>query len=191
MEYLKHYLKIKSSPTAPLRPISTVRLVPTLIGLFLLGTSLSLPENTALPHLPPVDDPLVLSAYGVRMHPIFKKMRMHNGIDFEARLNTPVFATADGTVSFAGYKDNGFGYYVEVNHGKGFVTRYAHLHRFGIRVKKKQKIKAGDLVGLSGNTGRSIGPHLHYEILRKGKRVDPFEYLPLGVKVREKPTSQD
>lgn len=191
MKYLKQYFKITLPLTGLFWLTPSLSLIPALLGIFLLGTSLSFPDNTALPHLPPVDDPLVLSAYGVRMHPIFKKMRMHNGIDFEARLNTPVFATADGTVSFAGYKDNGFGFYVEINHGKGFITRYAHLHRFGIRVKKKQKIKAGDLVGLSGNTGRSIGPHLHYEILRKGKRVDPFEYLPLGVKVREKPTSQD
>ena len=191
MKYLKQHFKIKFSYEAQSQTKPSPRWIPALLGIFLLGSSLSFPENTTLPYLTPVDDPLVLSAYGVRMHPIFKKMRMHNGVDFEARLNTPVFATADGTVTFAGYKDNGFGFYVEINHGKGFVTRYAHLHRFGIRVEKKQKIKAGDLVGLSGNTGRSIGPHLHYEILRKGKRVDPFEYLPLGVKVREKPTSQD
>ena len=150
----------------------------------------SLP-STAIPHLTPVEKGLILSAYGVRMHPIFKKLRMHNGVDFQARLNTPVYATGDGVVTHAGFKDNGFGFYVEIKHKNGFVTRYAHLHRFGVRVKKKQRVRAGALVGLSGNTGRSIGPHLHYEILKKGKRVDPFEYLPLGVKVQERPTSQD
>ncbi|MEM6631941.1 MAG: M23 family metallopeptidase [Bacteroidota bacterium] len=152
---------------------------------------LSPTSSTAVPHLKPVEKGLILSAYGVRMHPIFKKLRMHHGVDFEARLNTPVFATADGVVTHAGYKENGYGFYVEIKHRNGFITRYAHLHRFGIRVKKKQKVSAGDLVGLSGNTGRSIGPHLHYEILKKGIRVDPFEYLPLGVKVQERSTSQD
>ncbi len=198
MKYLKQYfVRIKAKYIQQLHPYKfTLFLIlsVSLGAVFFLSTSfvsLSRTSNNSLPLMTPVDEPLVISAYGVRMHPIFKKMRMHNGVDFEARLNTPIFATGDGTVKHAGFKDNGFGYYVEIDHGNGFVTRYAHLHRYGIRVKKKQKISAGDLVGLSGNTGRSIGPHLHYEILKKGKRVDPFEYLPLGVKVRERATSQD
>lgn len=119
--------------------------------------------------------------YGMRKDPFTKKREYHAGIDFRAKRGTPVHAPADGTVRIADRK-SGFGLLVELQHGRGFFpgkknsvryrTRFAHLSK--IKVRRGQKIKRGDLLGLVGSTGRSTGPHLHYEIIINGRRTNPL-----------------
>ncbi len=116
----------------------------------------------------------IASGFGRRFHPILKIWRPHNGIDFTASVGTPVYATGDGVVTYAG-RGNGFGIHIKIDHGFGYVTVYAHLSK--LKVKKGQKVKRGEIIGLSGNTGLSAGPHLHYEVHYKGKPVNPIYYF--------------
>ncbi len=115
------------------------------------------------------------SGFGMRIHPIYKVKKMHPGIDFAASIGTPVYATADGTVSKVDVKFSGYGKMVEIDHGFGYRTRYAHLHEFA--VKNGQHVKRGDLIGYVGNTGLSTAPHLHYEVFINDQRVDPVHYF--------------
>jgi murein DD-endopeptidase MepM/ murein hydrolase activator NlpD len=105
-----------------------------------------------------------------RMHPILRRVMPHNGIDYAAAYGTPVRATADGSVSYAAVK-GGYGNLVEVQHPNGYATRYAHLSR--IAVTEHQPVRQGQVIGYVGSTGLSTGPHLHYEVRRKGQPVDP------------------
>lgn len=105
-----------------------------------------------------------------RMHPILRRVLPHNGIDYAAAHGTPVFATADGSVSYASVR-GGYGNMVEVQHPNGYATRYAHLSR--IAVRPYQPVRQGDVIGYVGATGLATGPHLHYEVRRKGQPVDP------------------
>jgi len=116
----------------------------------------------------------VASGFGKRFHPILKIWRKHNGIDFTASVGTPVYATGDGKVSYAG-RGNGFGIHVKIDHGFGYQTVYAHLSR--MTVKKGEKVKRGQIIGYTGNTGLSAGPHLHYEVHYKGQPVNPVYYF--------------
>ncbi|HEX8041235.1 MAG TPA: M23 family metallopeptidase [Chryseosolibacter sp.] len=115
------------------------------------------------------------SGFGMRIHPIYKVKKMHPGIDFAASIGTPVYATADGTVSKVDVKFSGYGKMVEIDHGFGYRTRYAHMHDFA--VQKGQHVKRGDLIGYVGNTGLSTAPHLHYEVFINDQRVDPVHYF--------------
>ncbi len=112
--------------------------------------------------------------FGMRMHPILHIERMHDGIDFVTNEGTPVYVTGDGTVDFTGVKE-GFGIVVEVNHGFGYTTVYAHLSK--ILVKDGQKVKRGQEIALTGDTGLSTGPHLHYEVHHDGVALDPQEFF--------------
>ncbi len=114
------------------------------------------------------------SGFGRRFHPILKIWRPHNGIDFTAKIGTPIYATGDGVVSFAG-RGSGFGNHVKIDHGFGYLTVYAHMSRLAVR--KGQKVKRGQVIGYVGNTGLSAGPHLHYEVHYKGKPVNPIFYF--------------
>ena len=130
----------------------------------------------------PLSSPLVVgrrftSGFGIRRDPINGKYSRHNGIDFAAPWASPVTATADGVVHFAGTR-SGFGRVVEINHGNGFITRYAHLNRTS--VKTGQKVKLHDKIGELGNSGRSTGPHVHYEVLFKGKPLNPRRFIEAG-----------
>jgi len=116
----------------------------------------------------------IASGFGKRFHPILKIWRPHNGIDFTASVGTPVYATGDGTVYYAG-RGNGFGIHVKIDHGFGYQTVYAHLSK--MTVKKGDKVKRGQIIGYTGNTGLSAGPHLHYEVHYKGKPVNPIYYF--------------
>jgi murein DD-endopeptidase MepM/ murein hydrolase activator NlpD len=122
----------------------------------------------------------ISSSFGIRSDPILRMPAFHSGMDFIASAGFPIRATAPGTVSVAG-RNGGYGRMVEVDHGNGFSTRYAHMSR--IRVKIGQKIAAGDIVGDVGSTGRSTGPHLHYEVRRNGEAVDPLRFLKAGKKI--------
>lgn len=122
---------------------------------------------------------LLASGYGMRVHPIFKVKKMHNGVDFAAPKGTPIYSTGDGVVLNVKTVFGGYGKYVEIDHGFGFVTRYAHMNEF--KVKKGQKVKRGDLIGTVGNTGSSTAPHVHYEVIKDGKFINPVNYFFKGI----------
>jgi murein DD-endopeptidase MepM/ murein hydrolase activator NlpD len=129
-----------------------------------------------LPVMRPVNG-AILSGYGMRMHPVYRVRRMHQGLDFRARVGTPVYAPGDGTIIFAANRIGGYGLTIDMDHGYGYVTRYAHLSGFADGIRSGTKVKRGDLIGYTGRTGRVSGPHLHYEILYEGNHVDPMNYL--------------
>ena len=117
------------------------------------------------------------SGWGYRIHPIFKVRKMHYGMDFTAPVGTPVYATGDGVVTeVKGSKRSrsGFGLEIIIDHGYGYETLYGHLNAFN--VKRKQKVKRGDIIAFVGSTGGSTAPHLHYEVHKNGKRVNPAYY---------------
>ena len=131
-------------------------------------------EVHTTPSLKPVNVGFVSSRFGWRMDPISGRRTMHRGVDYSARLGTPVAVTADGVVTFSGVWHT-YGNVVEVSHGSGFITRYAHLQRR--LVQKGQRVTRGDVVGRVGSTGRSTFSHLHYEIEQRGERVDPLRFV--------------
>jgi murein DD-endopeptidase MepM/ murein hydrolase activator NlpD len=126
-----------------------------------------------LPALNPVLSGRVTSRVGVRVHPVLKVRRHHEGIDISAKKGTPIFAAADGVVKLARY-NGGYGNCVYIDHIYGFETRYGHMDKMLVRVG--QKIKRGDKIGLVGKTGLAKGPHLHYEIRHNNKILDPRQY---------------
>lgn len=128
-----------------------------------------------IPAIKPVNG-ILLSGFGMRIHPVLRYRRMHEGIDFRADVGTEIHATGDGVVKFAGRKGT-YGNLLEIDHGFGMITRYAHLSSFEDGIRPGKRVKRGELVAYSGNTGLSEGPHLHYEILVDGKPVDPLQYL--------------
>jgi murein DD-endopeptidase MepM/ murein hydrolase activator NlpD len=131
----------------------------------------------AIPSIQPisnVDLTRIASGYGYRMHPIYKIMKMHTGIDFTADIGTPIFATGDGVVEKTETM-SGYGQLVVLNHGFGYQTRYAHVSEY--KCKPGQKVKRGDIIALVGNTGASVGPHLHYEVFFKGNHVNPVNFF--------------
>ena len=113
------------------------------------------------------------SGYGLRIDPIYKTTKFHAGMDFSANTGTPVYATGNGTVVKAGW-ESAYGNLIKVDHGFGYVTWYAHLSKIKVRVG--QKVVRGEVIGDVGNTGKSTGPHLHYEVHVKGKVVNPVNY---------------
>ena len=120
----------------------------------------------------------LLSGFGPRLHPVFKVMRMHNGIDFTAKSGTPIIATGDGTVHRA-ERAGGFGNLVVIRHGNGYETYYAHMSK--INVKKGEKVERGQVIGLVGSTGTSTAPHCHYEVHFHGKPVNPLSFVMDGL----------
>jgi len=115
------------------------------------------------------------SGFGMRMHPILKVVRPHEGCDFSAPRGTPIYATGDGEVTLVRTTFGGFGKLVVIDHGFGFVTKYAHMSSFN--VKRGDKVKRGDCIGFVGTTGTSTAPHLHYEIHKDGKPINPVHYF--------------
>lgn len=129
-----------------------------------------------LPAIQPVankDLKRMASGYGYRIHPIYQTRIFHEGMDFSCDIGTPVYATADGVIKKARW-ESGYGYLITIDHGYGYETRYAHLKSFN--VKAGQKVVRGEVIALSGNSGRSSGPHVHYEVLQKGRPVNPANY---------------
>ncbi len=130
----------------------------------------------SIPAIQPVknqDLKRMASGYGMRMHPILKSWRMHNGMDFTAPTGTPIFASGNGKV-VKSHRSSTFGKVVYIDHGYGYETIYAHMSK--IVAKKGQKVKRGDLIGYVGNTGRSAAPHLHYEVHKNGRPVNPIYF---------------
>ncbi len=128
-----------------------------------------------IPAIRPVPG-IVLSGFGMRYHPILHYTRMHDGLDFRAAVGTPVHATADGVIKYAARMGT-YGNLVEIDHGYGFQTRYAHLSRFAKGIRPGTKVKRGEVIAYSGETGLAEGPHLHYEVRLNGVPVDPLYYL--------------
>lgn len=114
------------------------------------------------------------SGFGYRTDPFTKKRRFHRGMDFTATRGTPVYASGNGIVGRADNRAAGYGNHIRIDHGFGYLSLYAHLSKYN--VKKRQKVKRGDVIGYVGSTGRSVGPHLHYEIFKDGIRVNPLNY---------------
>lgn len=136
-------------------------------------TRLAVERDRRLEEMPAIlpADGTVVSGYGVRYHPILKVRRMHHGLDIVVPIGTPVHATGDGVVKDAG-RNVGYGKYVEIQHGEtGYTTLYAHLSEIPSHIKRGRKVKRGEQIALSGNTGRSSGPHVHYEVRDQDNRT--------------------
>ncbi len=132
----------------------------------------------AIPAIQPVANKQLIalaSGFGLRIHPIYKVKKMHTGIDFAAAIGTPIYATADGNIDKLHVSFSGYGKMLEIDHGFGYRTRYAHMHGFAVR--QGQKVKRGDLIGYVGDTGLSTAPHLHYEVFVNGIHANPVHYF--------------
>ena len=131
----------------------------------------------------PVDGARLSSRYGRRRHPILGYTKMHRGIDFAAPRGTPVMAAGDGKIERAGWNGS-YGRYVRIRHNSEYKTAYAHLTRIARGVKPRRRIKQGQIIGYVGSTGRSTGPHLHYEVVKRGRQINPLGLkLPTGRKL--------
>jgi len=131
----------------------------------------------SIPAIQPVsnkDLKRMASGYGFRIDPHYKTRAFHAGMDFTAPRGTPIYATGDGRVSRADNSAKGYGNHVRIDHGYGYVTLYAHMYK--IKVKIGQTVKRGDIIGLVGNTGKSVGPHCHYEVRKNGKPLNPVNF---------------
>lgn len=115
------------------------------------------------------------SGFGFRFHPIYKTRKLHAGLDFSAPIGTDIVATGDGTVLSVKRSRRGYGKHVKINHDFGYRTLYAHMSK--IDVKKGQKVKRGQVIGQVGNSGTSTGPHLHYEVHKNGKKINPIHFF--------------
>ena len=129
---------------------------------------------SSLPAIKPCPGTIGIHGFGMRMHPILHRVMMHEGIDIVADVGTPVHASGQGRVIFAGV-NGGLGLAVEIDHGFGYTTIYGHLSK--ILVKKGSKVSRGDIIAQTGNTGLSTGPHLHYEVEHDGVRQDPMKFI--------------
>ena len=132
---------------------------------------------SSIPSIQPVNSSALrrmASGYGYRIDPFTKARRMHFGMDFSAPRGTEIYATGDGTVTRADSRAAGFGKHVRIDHGFGYVTIYAHLESF--IVVKGDKVKRGEIIGYVGSTGRSVAPHLHYEIVKDGVKINPINF---------------
>lgn len=147
-----------------------------------LGTGVDVPaysspipqRGISVPSRMPLEGAALTSGFGMRTHPVLGGRRQHQGIDLAAPTGTPVYATADGIVGRADWYSS-YGLYISINHGASMETRYAHLSR--LAVAAGDNVKKGDLIGYVGSTGRSTGPHLHYEVRVEGLAVNPIPYM--------------
>lgn len=117
----------------------------------------------------------VASGYGYRIDPIYKTPRFHAGLDFTAPQGTPIYATANGVAKIAGNSGNGYGNHVVISHGYGYETLYGHMYR--VNVKVGERVKRGEVIGYVGSTGKSTGPHCHYEVRKNTQRIDPVYFF--------------
>jgi len=137
---------------------------------------------SAIPAIQPIDNKNLKrtgSGWGYRIHPIYKIRRFHYGLDFVANIGTPIYATGNARVQYVinnlDKSSQGYGNLIILDHGYGYKTLYAHLSKFN--VKAGQEVKRGEIIGYVGSTGLSTGPHLHYEVIKNGRKVNPIHYL--------------
>ena len=130
----------------------------------------------SIPGIQPVekDKSRMASGFGYRIHPIYKIRKLHAGMDFSAKTGTPIYSTGNGVVKKTKRSRRGYGNYIEIDHGYGYVTLYAHMQKF--IVKRGQKVKRGEIIGYVGNTGTSVAPHLHYEVHKDGRKINPVNF---------------
>ncbi len=121
----------------------------------------------------PINGARLASGFGMRMHPVLGYSAMHRGTDFAAPIGTPIFAAGDGVIVRAGPFST-YGNYVRIRHGNGYDTAYAHMSRFAAGIGAGKRVRQGDVIGYVGTTGRSTGPHLHYEVLRNNSQINPM-----------------
>ena len=134
----------------------------------------------------PINGARLSSSFGLRKHPILGYNKLHQGTDFAAPKGTPVMASGSGTIEMASW-NGAYGKYVRIRHNSTYKTAYAHLSRFGKKIRRGAKVQQGQIIGYVGNTGRSTGPHLHYEVLVQNKRVNSQKLkLPSGKNLAEK-----
>jgi len=117
----------------------------------------------------------IASGFGYRIDPVYKTTKLHAGLDFSAPQGTPIYATADGAVSTSGNTGNGYGNHVIINHGFGYETLYGHMVR--VKTRTGQQVKRGEVIGWVGSTGKSTGPHCHYEVHKNGEKIDPIYFF--------------
>ncbi|MEX0636127.1 MAG: M23 family metallopeptidase [Ferruginibacter sp.] len=133
---------------------------------------------SSIPAIQPVSNKelnRIASGFGMRIDPVYGTPKMHKGLDFTAPQGTPIYATGDGIVRTASYSVGGYGNHVEINHGYGYETLYGHMVR--IKVTNGQRVKRGEVIGYVGSTGKSTGPHCHYEVLLNGQHVNPVYFF--------------
>ena len=128
-----------------------------------------------VPAIKPMKGYYSINGFGLRIHPVLRVLRMHDGIDIINDVGSEVYATADGTVRYAGRTQGGYGAVIEISHGYGYSTLYAHLSR--VNVRPGQKVKRGELIAKSGRSGLVSGPHLHYEVRHNGRKQNPVDYF--------------
>jgi murein DD-endopeptidase MepM/ murein hydrolase activator NlpD len=145
------------------------------INEFIKNKELLLASTPAIQPVSNTDLKRVASGFGYRIDPIYKTPRFHAGLDFTAPQGTPIYATANGVAKIAGNKGNGYGNHVVINHGYGYETLYGHMFR--VNVKQGQKVSRGEVIGYVGSTGKSTGPHCHYEVHKNGQRIDPVYFF--------------
>ncbi len=142
---------------------------------FIRDKELLLAATPAIQPVSNADLKRVASGFGYRIDPIYKTTRFHAGLDFTAPQGTPIYATANGVVKTAGNLGNGYGNHVIINHGYGYETLYGHMYR--VKCKPGQKVKRGEIIGYVGNTGKSTGPHCHYEVHKNKRPIDPVYFF--------------
>ncbi len=132
----------------------------------------------SIPAIQPVsnrDLDRIASGFGMRIDPVYGTAKMHKGLDFTAPQGTPIYATGNGTVEVAGQTGDGYGNHIVINHGYGYETLYGHMYK--VKVRAGQKVKRGEVIGWVGSTGKSTGPHCHYEVHINGQEVDPVYFF--------------
>ena len=132
----------------------------------------------AIPAIQPISNKTLrhlASGFGYRVDPIYKTVKLHTGLDFAAPMGTPIYATGNGRVVAANYDNHGYGNHVIINHGYGYETLYGHMVR--IKARMGQVVNRGEVIGWIGSTGKSTGPHLHYEVIKSGYKIDPVHFF--------------
>ena len=132
----------------------------------------------ATPAIQPVsntDLKRIASGFGYHIDPVYKTVKLHPGLDFSAPAGTPIYATADGSIEVAGNRGDGYGNCVIINHGYGYKTLYGHMFR--VKARGGQRVRRGEVIGYVGSTGKSTGPHCHYEVIKNGNKIDPIYFF--------------
>jgi murein DD-endopeptidase MepM/ murein hydrolase activator NlpD len=132
---------------------------------------------SSIPAIQPISNKnlkMIASGFGYRVHPIYKTVKLHEGMDFTASTGTPIYSTGSGVVEPVGDSGKGYGNHVIINHGYGYETLYGHMSR--VAVKPGQHVKRSEVIGYVGSTGLSSGPHLHYEVIKNGQKINPVNF---------------
>jgi murein DD-endopeptidase MepM/ murein hydrolase activator NlpD len=141
---------------------------------------------TSIPSIQPVSNKeldRIASGFGFRIDPIYKIGKFHAGLDFTAPTGTPIYATGNGTIDLAEYNPSGYGNHVWIKHGYGYRTHYGHMVK--IKVHNGQQVSRGEVIGWVGSTGKSTGPHCHYEVEKNGEKIDPIHFFYNDLKAEE------